>query len=190
MPIHLEGTAKKVLTHEVGPAMSPKGRLYDVWIFSDENRSYPYVVVIEDPPPGLVVGYELNLRATVDGYFMKLMRYEAGDHPRAAPMLVGRMHWTPAAVAASSPIVELNKFSRQNVVIIVVVMLGGYVLLRVFFQVRKAIAPSPSSIRAGSFSEGLPPEEVSDWLQNLPETNPDPVESVPTLRDVPGLRDP
>jgi hypothetical protein len=189
VPIHLEGTAKKILTHEVSPAMSPSGRLYEVWLYSDENRAFPYVVTIEDPPTGLVIGHELNLRVTVDGYFMKLLGYHAGDHLRAAPMLVGRMHWTPAPAAAASPIIDLNRFSRQNVVIIVFVMLAGYLTVRVIFQVRKALAPTRTINSAGSFSEGLPPEEVADWLQNLPDALPESEEDVPPLREGPGLRD-
>ena len=129
--------------------MSPNGRLYEVWFYSDENRAFPYVVTIEDPPTGLVIGHELNLRVTVDAYFMKLLGYHAGDKLRGAPMLVGRMHWTPASAAAASPIVELNRFSRQNVVIIVFVMLAGYLAVRVIFQVRKALTPTRGPSPAG-----------------------------------------
>jgi hypothetical protein len=182
VPIHLEGTAKKVLTHEVATSMSPKGRLYEVWVYSDENQSSPYVVTIEDPPTGLMVGYELNLRVTVDAYFLKLLLYQAGDGFRAAPMLVGRMRWKPAPVAAS-PIVELNKFTRQNMIAIVVTLLLGYIVIRVIFQFRKFMVPRRSPLSAGSSSEGLPPDEVADWLQNLPESPPDPEEILPPQRD-------
>jgi hypothetical protein len=183
VPIHLEGTAKKILTHEVGATMSPRGRLYEVWFYSDENRSSPYVVTIEDPPTGLAVGYELNQRVTVDAYFLKLLLYQAGDGFRAAPMLVGRMHWTPAPVVATSPIADLNKFTRQNVIAIVVTLLMGYIVIRVIFQFRKAMAPIRRPLNSGSFSEGLPPDEVADWLQNLPENPPDPEEVLPPHRE-------
>jgi hypothetical protein len=189
VPIHLEGTAKKILTHEVGPAMSPTGRLYEVWFYSDENRALPYVLTIEDPPTGLVIGYELNLRVTVDGYFFKLLKYQAGDTLRAAPMLVGRMRWTPTPVSTPSPIVEFNRFTKQNVITIVVTMLVAYVLIRVIFQVRKNMAPTRSSIRVSSFNEGVPPEEVADWLQNLPDAETEIDENDPTVHEGPGLRD-
>lgn len=188
VPIHLEGTAKKILSHEVGPSMSPTGRLFEVWFYSDENRAFPYVVTIEDPPKGLVIGHELNLRVTIDGYFMKLLGYHAGDHLRAAPMLVGRMKWTPAPAVAVSPIVELNRFSRQNVVFLLLTVLGGYVAIRVIFVLRKAFAPTRDLHAAGSFSEGLPPDVVAEWLKQLPEDLPESEEDLPPLDQGPDLR--
>jgi hypothetical protein len=169
VPIHLEGTARKVLTHEVGPSMSPKGRLYEVWFFSDENRSFPYVVTIEDPPPGLAVGHDVSLRMTVDAYFLKQMSYRAADVARWAPMLVGRMHLTPAQPEAPAPMVELRDLMQKHGLTILVVLLVGYIGLRAFFQIRKAFAPASKPTTLRSPSEGLPPEEVADWLRNLPD---------------------
>jgi hypothetical protein len=189
VPIHLEGTAKKVLTHEVGPAMSPKGRLYEVWFYSDENRTFPYVVSIEDPPPGLVIGHELHLRVKVDAYFFKLLRYHAADVPRAAPMLVGRMQWIPALAEAPAPMVELRNWSRKDGFVILLGVLVAYMLLRAFFQVRKVLSPSsrPASFRIAE--EALPPEEVSEWLRNLPDQVPESEEDVPPLRQGSHLQD-
>jgi hypothetical protein len=191
VPIHLEGTVKKVLADEVGPAMSPKGRLFSVWFYSDENHSFPYVVVVEDPPPGLVVGYELHLRATFDAYFMKLLRYQAGDTTRAAPMLVGRMQLTAAQAEAPPPMVEIRDFARKHAITILVVILLGYLSLRVLFQVRRILAPTPLASTYRTTSDGLPPEEVADWLRNLPEhvAETEAEEDVPPLRDEPHLND-
>ncbi len=181
MPIHLEGTVKKVLADEVGHAMSPKGRVFSVWFYSDENRSFPYVVVVEDPPPGLVVGYELNLRATFDAYFMKLLKYQAGDTTRAAPMLVGRMNVLPAQAEAPGPMVELRDFTQKHGLAILIVLLLGYVTLRVFFQVRKALTRPSSASAFRTSGEGLPPEEVAEWLRNLPEHVAEPEDDAPRL---------
>jgi hypothetical protein len=190
VPIHLEGTIKKVLTDEVGPAMSPKGRLFSVWFYSDENHSFPYVVVVEDAPPGLVVGYELTVRATFDAYFMKLLKYRAGDTDRAAPMLVGRMHLKAAQADAPPPMVEIRDFTKKHGLVFLTVFLLGYVVLRVLFQVRKVLHPATSRISTyRTSSEGLPPEEVADWLRNLPEHVAESEEDVPPLRDEPHLQD-
>ena len=183
VPIHLEGTAKKVLSHEVGPSMSPKGRLYEVWVYSDENRAFPYVVTIEDAPPGLAIGHELDLRVTIDAYFLKLLGYHAGDHLRAAPMLVGRMRWTPPQPEAPAPMVELRNWSKKDGFVVLFVLLFAYILARAFFQVRKALFPTGSRSTYRAPSEGLPPDEVSDWLKNLPDEVPEPDEDVPPLRD-------
>jgi hypothetical protein len=183
VPIHLEGTAKKVLTHEVGPAMSSKGRLYEVWFFSDENRAFPYVVMIEDAPPGLVVGHELYLRVTVDGYFMKQLGYRATDVARWAPMLVGRVHFIPKLAAAPGPMVEIRDFTQRHGLAFLIAILLGYVALRVVFQIRKALTVSSRPTTYRATSEGLPPEDVAEWLRNLPDEMPEPEEEIPPLRE-------
>jgi hypothetical protein len=169
VPIHFEGTVKKVLTYGVGPAMSPKGRLYDVWFYSDENRSFPYVIVVEDPPPGLVIGYELNLRASFDAYFFKLLKYRAGDTDRGAPMLVGRMTLAPRQADAPGPMVEVRDFTQKHGVALLIAALMGYVTLRLVFQIRKALRPASTGSTYRTIGEALPPEELADWLRNLPE---------------------
>jgi hypothetical protein len=189
VPIHLEGTVKKALADEVGPEMSPKGRLYSVWFYSDENRSFPYVAVVEDPPPGLAVGYELHLRATFDAYFLKLLKYQAGDTTRAAPMLVGRMSLMPAQAEAPAPMVEIRDFTQKHGLAILIVLLLGYVTLRIFFQVRKALARPDRVSAFRSTVEALPPEELADWLKNLPEHVAESEEDVPPLRDESHLQD-
>lgn len=189
VPIHLEGTAKKVLTHEVGEAMSPKGRLFEAWFYSDENRAFPYVVTFEDAPPGLQIGHELNQRVTIDAYFLKLLKYHAGDTYRAAPMLVGRVRWMPASVEGPPPMVEARDWAKKNAVFLLIASLLGYVALRAFFQIRKALTRPSQSAAFRTSSEGLPPEEVADWLRTLPERSTEAEEDVPPLDDGPHLRD-
>jgi hypothetical protein len=187
VPIHLEGTAKKVLTHEIGPAMSPKGRLYEVWFYSDENRAFPYVITIEDPPPGLVVGHELYLRVTVDGYFMKQLSYRAADVARWAPMLVGRVHFIPKLANAPGPMIEVRDFAHRNGLTIVIVGLLGYVSLRVVYLIQKALTVSSKPGVYRATSEGLPPEDVAEWLRNLPDEGPEHDEEIPPPHDGPQL---
>ncbi len=189
VPVHFQGTVKKILTYEVSPTMVPSGRLFEAWIYSDENTSFPYVLSFEDPPKGLEIGHELHHRVTVNGYFLKLLGYRAGDHNRAAPMLVGRLNWTPAQAPAPAPMVELRNWTKRDGFVIAFVALFVYILFRSFFQVRKALSPSRERIIARAPSEGLPPEAVADWLQKLPAEIPESEEDVPPLRDEPHLRD-
>ncbi len=189
VPVHFEGTARKILTYEVNPAMVPSGRLYEAWIYSDENTSFPYVLSFEDPPKGLEIGHEMHRRVTVDGYFMKLLGYRAGDTNRFAPMLVGRLGWQQAPAPAAAPMVELRNWTKRDGFVLVFVLLFGYILIRAFFQIRKAIAPGRRTIVARAPDEGLPPEAVADWLQNLPDELPGPEEDVPPLREERHLND-
>jgi hypothetical protein len=65
--------------------------------------------------------------------------------------------------------VELRDLMQKHGLTILVVLLVGYIGLRAFFQIRKAFAPASKPTTLRSPSEGLPPEEVADWLRNLPD---------------------
>ena len=101
VPVHLLGTARRVLSYE--SKLSPTGRLHEAWIFTPESQNHPYVCVFEDVPKGFPAGGDVSERVVFNGYFLKLMSYQAGDVPRAAPLLVGRLGWSPSATAAEDP---------------------------------------------------------------------------------------
>ncbi|WP_435006796.1 hypothetical protein P12x_004273 [Tundrisphaera lichenicola] len=173
VPIHIEGTAKRILTYEVNPELAPSGRLFEAWVYSDENRVVPYVLIFADPPKDLVIGPDLFVRVKFDGYFMKLLRYTASDHARAAPMLVGRLTTIPKAADAPAPMVEFRNFARRDGFIIVFVLLLGYIAIRAFFVIRKALFPGrPKSARISQDLERSP-DEILEWLQNFPDEEVD-----------------
>jgi len=176
VPVHIEGTALRVLTYEVNPALAPSGRIYEAWVYSDENRAFPYVLAFEEPPPGLVVGSDLYLKVSFDGYFLKLLGYRAGDKWRAAPMLVGRAQLKAAATEAPAPMVEVRELFRRNGLLVGFVLLFGYILIRGVIQVRRAISPARRSLtlpkRNLSASE-IAPEDLSKWLASLPDADLD-----------------
>lgn len=178
VPIHLEGILKKVVPHEkVNPVFSAKGKLIDAWFITPESRPLPYVVAVEDAPPGLPVGIELNERVAVDGYFLKLLRYLGGDTERAAPLLVGRLRrlaadGTPVAPGAPAPAADAGKRRWNLTVAAVLGALGVYVAIRLAFQVRRVMAPSarrPSFLSPDRPAEHIAPEALADWLANVPD---------------------
>ena len=85
----------RVLRYE--SKLSKTGWLYEAWIFTPTPARYPYCCVFEDVPEGLPVGPNVSERVVFNGYFLKLMSYQAGDVPRGAPVLVGRIGWDLAA---------------------------------------------------------------------------------------------
>ncbi len=173
-----DGPPRPVLRGQ--PRARPSGRIYEAWVYSDENRAFPYVLTFEDPPPGLVVGPELLPQVRFDGYFLKLLGYRAGDTLRAAPMLVGRLTGpragrgagadgrTPRAVEAERLRDRLRPAVRLHPV-------------RAVFQVRKALAPGRRA--AGSTSivrDEIAPEELADWLESVPDDDsPHPAPDAP-----------
>ena len=159
VPIHLEGTLLKTIVHDkINPELSPKGRNYECWFSTAESRPFPYAVWVEDPPPGLPIGTDLNVRVIVDAYFLRLLGYRAGDDFRAAPLLIGRLRW-PSDPATGAPVVpgaEGRPSSWTPPVAVILGALAVYLGLRIAFQFRRALAPSN---RGTSFLPTEPPRD-------------------------------
>ena len=175
VPIHIEGTALRVLTYEVNPALAASGRIYEAWVYADDNRSFPYVLAFEDAPPGLVIGPDVFAKVAFDGSFLKLLGYRAGDKLRAAPMLVGRLTLRSAPAAPTPPMVEVRNLSRRYGFVVLVVLLFAYLGLRGFFQVRRALAPTRRTIAAPARTlrpDEIAPADLSRWLESLPDERP------------------
>ena len=193
VPLHLEGTLLKMLSHEVNPELTPKQKLYEAWFITTESRPFPYVVVFEDPPAGLSIGGELNEPIVVDGYFFKLLGYRAGDVPRAAPMLIGKVTLPQSSEkaalgAGNSPASEPSRWS--NPAFLAVTALIGYVSIRLLFLVRKAlrrrnlrdlIAMSPS-YSGTERPDPLNELELGQFLSNLETGEMDATSKEPTAR--------
>ncbi len=105
---------------------------------------------------------------TVDAYFMKLMKYRAGDTWRAAPLFVGRMSWTPAPVASRSYLKEFG-ITRFGLATSVFILALAWIGFRVMIQIRRSQAMARPRSRLTSNSGDLPPEQLVDWLNNMPE---------------------
>ena len=83
MPVHLLGTARRILSYE--SKLSRTGWLYEAWVNTPESQNYPYVCVFEEAPKGLPDRPDVSERVVFNGYFLKLMRYQAGDVPAPPP---------------------------------------------------------------------------------------------------------
>jgi hypothetical protein len=161
VPVRLSGTARRVLYYK--SKLSRTGWLYETWMFTPDSQGHPYVCVSEEAPKGFPVGANLSERVSFDGYFLKLMRYDAGDVPRAAPLLVGRVVWTPEAAPVSS-----NRSLYW--------MLGGVAVMfmislyRWVRQLRRSLAPKPRpSFLRDRPNEEIEPDALSDFFRNVPD---------------------
>jgi hypothetical protein len=94
VPVHLLGTAMEV--QRVDSKHARNGWLYMVWMVTEDSHPNPFVCVVEEPPPGFPIGVNVNERVVFNGYFLKLYEYTAHKNiARAAPLLIGRLGWTP-----------------------------------------------------------------------------------------------
>ncbi len=163
VPIHLEGTMRKALAHEqVNPELVPGGRVVECWFFTREANQLPLVVMVEDPPPDMVIGSEISERVIIDAYFFRNLRYLAGDAPRAAPLFVGRLRWADANVktgAKADAGAEAKPF-WQSPVVLVGALVVLYVILRFTLTIQKARRPIVA--RSGLLADSKPSEEISN----------------------------
>lgn len=94
----------RMLTYETEDRLATTRRLYEAWGWSDDSRPWLWVTVFPEKPDGMAVGRDIREEVTFYGYFLKIMAYEAGDQPRTAPLLVGRIVWHPLERPAAQPL--------------------------------------------------------------------------------------
>jgi len=161
VPIHLLGTALRVLSYE--SKLSKTGLLYEAWIITPETTRLPYVCVFEEAPQGFPIGHDVSERVVFNGYFLKIMKYQASDVVRGAPVLVGRIGWTPRE--PSSPMAANTTLQWSLVVIgaLFFISLGRWIYqLRRF--TRPSFAPLPSTSVA---SDEIDPSSLNAWVQSM-----------------------
>jgi hypothetical protein len=76
--------------------------LHEICGYSKESGNRLYWALIVDLPKGMPIGPSVHEKARFAGYFLKLQGYQAADakpgaNPERAPLLIGRLEWTPAA---------------------------------------------------------------------------------------------
>ncbi|MFI5454383.1 MAG: hypothetical protein ACHRXM_02940 [Isosphaerales bacterium] len=162
VPIHLLGTALRVLRYE--SKLSKTGWLYEAWIITPETTRLPYACVFEEAPPGFPIGPNISERVVFNGYFLKIMKYQASDVARGAPVLVGRIGWEPHK--PSSP-EGINTTLWWSLVILGVLFFIS--LARWIYQARRlfnspGVAPRPSPRAA---NEEIDPSSLNAWVRSM-----------------------
>jgi hypothetical protein len=158
LPIHLEGTARRVLSQEAdGTRVFPKGKFYEAYVFTTESYPYPYIFVFEDAPSKLPVGADVWERLAFEGYFFKLMPYIAGDKPRFAPLLIGRV-----VAPSTAPVPQPSGRWQAPALVLLLTALTAYLGLRLYLKFRQAPRPGKMPEVASE------PMDVSAWLEQGP----------------------
>ncbi|MFO0951753.1 MAG: hypothetical protein U0835_11510 [Isosphaeraceae bacterium] len=167
VPVHILGTARRIDRYE--SKLSRTGWLYEAWIFTPEmERRLPYVCVFEDPPKGLPIGATLSERVVFNGYFLKLMRYEASDVPRAAPLLVGRIGWT-----APEPGRLGSGWDSTTWLLCGLAVMFAISLYRWMTYLRRALRPrTTSALLTDRPIEHIDAEDLAGWLDTVGEEPP------------------
>ena len=161
VPIHIQGAAKRVLRYE--SKLSKTGWLYEAWVILPDLRQYPYVCVFEEAPVGFPIGSNISELVAFNGYFLKLMRYEAADTGRGAPLLVGRIGWAPRPGSNASP----NRSAYWLAGALAVMF--GISLVRWLASFRRSFRPPPPRSRflIDRPNDEIAPEELSAFLHGV-----------------------
>jgi hypothetical protein len=168
VPVHLLGTAIRVLRFE--SKLSKTGWLYEAWIITPDARKFPYNCVFEEPPEDFPVGTDVSERVVFNGFFLKVMKYQAGDVARGAPVLIGKLGWDPHL--APTPEAESNRTLFWSLVILAamfVISLGRWVFQLFHFLSGPRSRTTPSSYPA----DEIPPEDLNAWVDSIKKTEPE-----------------
>ena len=92
MPIHCSARPLRVLRYR--SKLSKTGWLYEAWIITPDATRIPVTCVFEEPR-GLADRHRRLRARGLQWIFLKIMKYQAGDVARGAPLLVGRIGWEP-----------------------------------------------------------------------------------------------
>ncbi len=101
---------------------------YEAWGWTDESKSFPYVVVFPERPEGLPVGTDVRGEVVFVGYFLKVMSYTAFEANRGAPLLVGRVQAVPSSAPVKAE--PMNPWLMLGIAAGGMLLIGLYVLLQ------------------------------------------------------------
>ena len=80
---------------------------YELWGWSEDSQSLPYVIVVPELPPGMEVGNAVVEEGVFSGYFFKWLWYQPGvGKARSSPMLIGRLQAEPKVVKVTPSLRE------------------------------------------------------------------------------------
>jgi len=161
--VHLLGAALRVLRYP--SKLSPSGWLYEAWIITPEQTRVPYVCVFEDAPEGLPIGPNISERVVFNGYFLKVMKYSAGDVSRGAPVLIGRIGWVPGETspgAGGGP--TLLQISLAVLTVLIAISLGRWIYQLRRLHARPAAGPL---LLSRSTPEEIEPSQLDAWVRSM-----------------------
>ena len=112
--IELRLHIRRVLSWQAPENSAGVHTVYEAWGWTDESKSFPYVVVMTDVPEDLPLGDNLREEGLFVGYFLKTIGYTASNRNRSSPLLLGRMKWLPSAGPADRRFTERLVLDRGD----------------------------------------------------------------------------
>lgn len=160
VPIRLKLNVRRVIQYDAPTNDVGVAEVFEAWGWTDNSKSYPYVVVFSDKPEGLPIGAEVESEVLFTGYFLKIMAYTAFDKRLAAPLLVGKVQVTASySKAKTAAVNKARSLAFLPIVGVVFTVAGGFAFYR-RWQWRKRRSKVPRAI----VPEGLPDQMCFEIL--------------------------
>ncbi len=103
--ITLRGRVRRLEEMPLADGEQDRGTAYQAYLFTDDSRTHPYIIVCRHVPPEMPRGGDILEEVEVTGYFFKIYAYDAQDTSRVAPLFIAqRIEWFPRQ--APQPIIS------------------------------------------------------------------------------------
>jgi hypothetical protein len=168
VPIVVEGTVRRSLRYQ--SKLSKTGWLYEAWMDVPDVRGIVYTCVFEEPPKGFPLGSDISEQVVFNGYFLKIMVYQAATVDKGAwaminrgsPVLVGQIGWTPSSSGGN----EVGSGSTLRWTLILLGVLIAISALRWIVQLRRFFGGGDRG-RATAFApdDRIDPETLKRWAE-------------------------
>lgn len=154
---------RRMLTWEASDNPAGVSRVYEAWGWTDDSKSFPYVVVLTDVPKNIPLGDNIQQEGLFVGYFLKTMAYTAFNKNRSSPLLLGRMKWLDSAPPAH-PIMGHNDWIWIGLVGALVAAVIG---LSTWLRMRR-FGPVKLTFGRGKPTPEAPADEaeMESWYRN------------------------
>lgn len=165
LPIRLEGYAWLVSAVDDNDRdLVPNGRLYEICFYQDQDdQKLPCLLLAESVPPTLPGGRNLNERIAVEGYFLKLQKFQGANRTfYHAPLLIGRVTHDTIGPGGPGSGPRSRAWTFAPIVLLVL-----YLGMRMFFTLRKTLAPKAAikTVRSSSiYSDRIEAQDLDRWV--------------------------
>jgi hypothetical protein len=166
VPIQVLGRCQSVIRYE--SKYSRTGWLYQACVstYDDmtfDSQKFPYVCVFEEPPKGFPIGGNVSERILFNGYFLKLWLYPSKDIHPFAPLLVGRIGWTPP----EQPTDDGGRSLRFWAAVLVGIVFA-FTLYRWLAGLKRSLTPRPArSWLLDRPTDDIAPEALAEWVDTV-----------------------
>ena len=135
----------------------------------------------KNAPEGFPLGADVSERVVFNGYFLKIMKYQAGDIARGAPVLVGKLGWEPDGEAsppnnAAAPAISGRLFWSLVILGILFFVSLGRFSIQLF---RNFSASRARKVPTSFPAEDIPAEDLSAWVDSVSRQEEDEWEDEP-----------